>query len=347
MNKKFLSFFKESLYDYRILKKKISSTQKSNYSHEFISLYKKVCSLKKILLTFFSYKKILKKISNTKILLNKDNFDIRSLVLEEIRVLEIKKIEYECILKKFLIPDKPYAKNNVFMELRSASGGDESSIFVKNLSKMYLNFFDFQKWKVELMSCTRGNSGGYKDMIFLIIGNMAFDKLKYESGTHRVQRVPKTDASKRIHTSTCTVAVLPEFKKDNTLNLNVNDLKVDTYRASGAGGQHVNVTDSAVRITHIPTGIVAECQNERSQHKNKQKALSLLRSRLLSHRESKKKNFLDNKRKVLIGSGSRAEKIRTYNFISNRITDHRLKLTLYKLKEIMNGRLDLIINKFS
>ena len=197
------------------------------------------------------------------------------------------------------------------------------------------------------MSFSTGNCGGYKEIIMRVSGKNIFDKLKNESGIHRVQRVPKTESHGRIHTSTCTVAVLPENQAIKSVELNQNDLRIDTYRASGAGGQHVNMTDSAVRITHIPSGIIAECQSERSQHKNKQKAMSLLVSRILSMEQISQKKDIDKHRKNLIGTGSRSEKIRTYNFIENRVTDHRINLTLYKLNDVIEGNLDLIINKLN
>ncbi|HIH2763454.1 MAG TPA: peptide chain release factor 1 [Candidatus Azoamicus sp.] len=234
--------------------------------------------------------------------------------------------------------------NNIFFEIRSASGGNESSMFVKDLSKMYSNYFDFKKWKYEILSCSYSNVNGYKEIIMKVSGKKIFSNLKYESGIHRVQRIPLTESNGRVHTSTCTIAVLKETEKMDSIELNQNDLRIDTYRASGAGGQHVNMTDSAVRITHIPTGIVAECQNERSQHKNKHTALSLLKSRILNVKNIEIKNEIDIKRKNLIGSGARSEKIRTYNFVQNRITDHRINLTLYRLNDILNGNIDLIIN---
>ncbi|HIH2762203.1 MAG TPA: peptide chain release factor 1 [Candidatus Azoamicus sp.] len=237
--------------------------------------------------------------------------------------------------------------NNIFFEIRSASGGNESSIFVKDLYKMYSNYFEIKKWKHETLSCSYSSINGYKEIIMKICGKNIFNELQYESGIHRVQRVPLTEANGRVHTSTCTVAVLKETEKIDSIEINSNDLRIDTYRASGAGGQHVNMTDSAVRITHIPTGIVAECQNERSQHKNKHTALSLLKSRILNLKNTEIKNKIDINRKNLIGSGSRSEKIRTYNFSQNRITDHRINLTLYRLNDVLNGNIDLIIKNFN
>jgi len=314
---------------------------------EYIKLSKEYSSLENIVSNYKSYKIILVEIDNVKLLLDEKDFTLHELISKELEILEKKKKDYEISINSFFRSEDEYKNNNVFMEIRSASGGDESAIFVEDLFKMYLNYFYLYNWKHEIMSFSYGNSGGYKEIIIRIIGSGIFCKLKYESGTHRVQRVPKTDGHGRIHTSTSTVAVLPEIQIINDVDIDISDLRIDTYRSSGAGGQHVNVTDSAVRITHIPTGIIAECQNERSQHKNKQKALSLLKSRLLLVEQAKQKDSVDSYRKNLIGSGSRSEKIRTYNYINNRITDHRINLTLYRLSDVMNGNLDLIIDNFN
>ncbi|HIH2763135.1 MAG TPA: peptide chain release factor 1 [Candidatus Azoamicus sp.] len=326
------------------LESQLTYPQKEN---NIIELNKKYFNLKKNLSDYISYKNIIKEIQElTSIIKNESDNELKFLIENEITALNEKKIDLEKkILNKrtekiFELNDEI---NNIYFEIRSASGGNESSIFVKDLYKMYSNYFELKGWKYETLSCSYSNINGYKEIIMKISGKNVFDYLKFESGIHRVQRVPLTEANGRVHTSTGTIAVLKETEQINSINLNPNDLRIDTYRASGAGGQHVNMTDSAVRITHIPTGIVAECQNERSQHKNKHTALSLLKSRILNVKNAEIKNEIDLKRKNLIGSGGRSEKIRTYNFPQNRITDHRINLTLYRLNDVLNGNIDLII----
>jgi len=345
MDKKYIEYLEKSLDRFNCLKDKIDCVSDFN-NQRMIDLFKEYSSLKKPVSLYLSYKDVLKDISSTKLLLAESDVEIKMLAVDELEVLAKKRIEYEAHIKKTLFVNKPSGVNNIFLEIRSATGGDESAIFVEDLLKMYILFLNNLNFKHSFMSFSLGNIGGYKEVILRISGSNVFDKFKYESGIHRVQRVPKTDAHGRIHTSTCTVAMLPEIKAIDSVDLDTGDLRIDTYRASGAGGQHVNMTDSAVRITHIPTSIVAECQSERSQHKNKQKALSLLMSRLLIRERALQKENLDSSRKKMVGTGSRSEKIRTYNYIGNRITDHRINVTLYKLLDIMSGRLDLIVDKF-
>lgn len=276
-------------------------------------------------------------------LLNDKDYEIRYLADLDLKKFLYEKKIIENKLSDLLLYNDPEDEKNVFLEVRAATGGRESSLFVTNLLRMYLKYSENNKWKVEIISENLTEDGGHKEVIIRIIGNNVYYKLKHESGTHRVQRVPETESQGRIHTSTCTVVVLPEVSEVKYVNISNDDIKIDTYRASGAGGQHVNRTDSAVRITHIPSGIVAECQEDRSQHKNKAKAMSLLYSRLLKMEKSKQKEKIDGIKKNLIGSGDRSEKIRTYNYNQNRITDHRLNLTLYNLTEVIDGNLDLII----
>lgn len=329
--------------DYIELKHLESQLTYPKKENNVIELNKKYFNLKKKLSDYICYKKIIKEIEDVKSIIEKDsNKELKTLIENELTILNEKKIDLEeRIFNKNL--DTLDNTNNIFFEIRSASGGNESSIFVKDLYKMYSNYFDLKEWLYETLTCSYSNINGYKEIIMKVSGKNTFNDLKYESGIHRVQRVPLTEANGRVHTSTCTIAVLKETEKMNSIDLNLNDLRIDTYRASGAGGQHVNMTDSAVRITHIPTGVVAECQNERSQHKNKNTALSLLKSRILHIKNTEIKNKIDTKRKSLIGSGARSEKIRTYNFVQNRVTDHRINLTLYRLNDILNGNIDLII----
>jgi len=345
MDIKYIKYIEKSLIrlDYLKKKKDLINFNDKNY----ICLYKEYSALKKIALINNYYNKILQEIKSAEKLLSDSDFDVKKLASDEIIILNTKKKKYENDISNLFLDEKKSNINNIFLEIRAATGGSESAIFAEDLYKMYKSFLNNEGYNINLMSFSNGNHGGYKEIIIRISGKNIFDKLKFESGIHRVQRVPKTEANGRIHTSTCTVAILPEIKSTDTINLNVNDLRIDTYRSSGAGGQHVNVTDSAVRITHIPTGIIAECQSERSQHKNKQKALSLLASRILSAQQSTEKKKIDNHRKNLVGTGARSEKIRTYNFIENRITDHRINITLYRLSDVINGQLNLILEKFN
>jgi peptide chain release factor 1 len=262
---------------------------------------------------------------------------------EELVELTARAAAEELELQRLLIPKDPHDDSNIFLEVRAGTGGDEAAIFAGDLFRMYARYAEGKRWAVEILSESPGEHGGYKEIISRIIGHGAFSLLKFESGTHRVQRVPATEAQGRIHTSACTVAILPELAEVEEIELNPADLRVDTYRSSGAGGQHVNKTDSAIRITHIPTGIVVECQDERSQHKNRSRAMSLLRARLLSSEREKQASQQAQSRKLQVGSGDRSERIRTYNFPQGRVTDHRINLTLYKLDEVMNGKLDELI----
>jgi peptide chain release factor 1 len=243
-----------------------------------------------------------------------------------------------------LLPRDPNDTRNVFLEIRAGAGGDEAAIFAGDLFRMYQHYGTGRGWQVEVVSHNPGEHGGYKEVIARIAGQGVYSRLKFESGVHRVQRVPATEAQGRIHTSTCTVAVLPEAEEVGEVELNPAELKVDTFRASGAGGQHVNKTDSAIRITHLPTGIVVECQDERSQHKNRSRAMAILRARLLEIEQRKQREQEAAMRKSQVGTGDRSERIRTYNFPQGRCTDHRINLTLYKLDQVMEGRLDELID---
>ncbi|MGO9515348.1 MAG: peptide chain release factor 1 [Steroidobacteraceae bacterium] len=262
---------------------------------------------------------------------------------EELTQLAPRVVEEEIELQRLLIPKDPHDDSNIFLEVRAGTGGDEAAIFAGDLFRMYARYAESKGWAVEVLSESPGEHGGYKEIISRIIGRGAFSLLKFESGTHRVQRVPATEAQGRIHTSACTVAILPELDEVEAVDLNPADLRVDTFRSSGAGGQHVNKTDSAIRITHLPSGIVVECQDERSQHKNRSRALSLLKARLLTNEREKQQSQQAQSRKLQVGSGDRAERIRTYNFPQGRVTDHRINLTLYKLDAVMNGDLDELI----
>jgi peptide chain release factor 1 len=266
-----------------------------------------------------------------------------ALATEEVHALE-SRIEQEALeLTRLLVPRDPRDDANIFLEIRAGTGGDEAAIFAGDLFRMYARYAERQGWKVEVLSESQGEHGGYKEVISRVVGKGAYSQLKFESGAHRVQRVPATESQGRIHTSACTVAILPELDEIDEIVINPADLRVDTYRASGAGGQHVNKTDSAIRITHVPTGTVVECQDERSQHKNRARAMSLLRARLLEAQQQKQSAQQAQERKLQVGTGDRSERIRTYNYPQGRVTDHRINLTLYQLPAIMEGALAEVI----
>jgi peptide chain release factor 1 len=262
---------------------------------------------------------------------------------EELKAARASMERLEAELQQALLPKDPNDERNLFIEVRAGAGGDEASLFAGELFRMYARYAERQRWQVEIISESPAEIGGYKEVIARISGQGAYSKLKFESGGHRVQRVPETEAQGRIHTSACTVAVLPEADTINEVVLNPAELRVDTFRASGAGGQHVNKTDSAIRVTHLPTGIVVECQDSRSQHKNREKALSVLAARIRDKQVSEQQAKTASTRKSLIGSGDRSERIRTYNFPQGRVTDHRINLTLYKIDRIMEGELDELV----
>lgn len=268
--------------------------------------------------------------------------EMREFADEEIKAGKEKLAELEAELRKQLLPKDPNDDRNIFLEIRAGTGGDESSLFAGNLFRMYSRFAERQRWQVEIISQSPSDVGGFKEIIAKIIGQGAYSRLKFESGAHRVQRVPVTETQGRVHTSTCTVAVIPEADEISEVQLNPADLRIDTYRASGAGGQHINKTDSAVRITHLPTGIVVECQDGRSQHKNKAQAMSVLSARIYDKQMNAHLSEQAAERKSLVGTGERSERIRTYNFPQGRVTDHRINLTLYKMDQIMDGELDEI-----
>ncbi|OGT49727.1 MAG: peptide chain release factor 1 [Gammaproteobacteria bacterium RIFCSPHIGHO2_12_FULL_41_15] len=270
--------------------------------------------------------------------------DMHELAALELKTLQSERLELETQLQTLLIPKDPLDECNIFLEIRAGTGGDEASLFVGDLLRMYTRYAEQKRWKVEVISSSEGEHGGYKEVITRISGNAVYSHLKFESGAHRVQRVPVTESQGRIHTSACTVAVMPEADEIESIDINPADLRIDTYRASGAGGQHVNRTESAIRITHIPTGVVVECQDERSQHKNKARAMSVLSARLLQAKRDEQQKKEASERKSLVGSGDRSERIRTYNFPQGRVTDHRINLTLYKLNEILEGNLSSVID---
>jgi len=270
--------------------------------------------------------------------------ELREMAKEEQQGAEKQKESLEHQLQVLLLPKDPNDNRNIFLEVRAGTGGDEAAIFSGDLAKMYQRFAEKKGWNVELITENRGDHGGFKEIILRIAGTDVYSQLKFESGAHRVQRVPETESQGRVHTSACTVAIMPEVDSVDEYEIKSSDLRVDTFRASGSGGQHVNKTDSAIRLTHIPTGVVVECQDERSQHKNRARAMSLLQSRLLTAEQDKQHAEQSENRKLQVGSGDRSERIRTYNYPQGRMTDHRINLTLYKLDEIMQGALEHVIN---
>lgn len=310
---------------------------------KFRELSKEYSDLELLVQTFKAYQHELEALKNAKAMLSDPDPEMREMAQEEIETTQASLVLRESELQILLLPKDPDDDKNIFLEIRAGAGGNEASIFAGDLFRMYSRYAEQQRWQVEVVSESAGEHGGYKEIIARISGQGVYAAFKFESGAHRVQRVPVTESQGRIHTSTCTVAVLPEVEEIDDVTINPAELRIDTYRASGAGGQHVNKTDSAIRITHIPSGIVVECQEERSQHKNRAKAMSLLQSRLLNVQKEAQQAEQTATRRSLVGTGDRSERIRTYNFPQGRVTDHRINLTLYKLDEIMEGKISDLI----
>jgi len=330
---------------YEELNKNLSDPKIIANQSKFQECAKMHSDISKTVLKYKEYKGIIKEIEeNSKLFLEEKDIEFKNLINEELEKLKEKKSNLEIELKELMFPKDPHDKKNCIVEVRAGAGGDEAALFAGDLFRMYSRFAENNGWKTEAMSSNPTGIGGFKEIIFSITGIGVYGKLKYESGVHRVQRVPVTESSGRIHTSTVTVAILPEAEEVE-LEISTNDLKIDRFRSTGPGGQSVNTTDSAIRITHIPTGMVVTCQDEKSQHKNKDKALKILRARLLDKAEREKHEDLAKKRKNQVGTGDRSERIRTYNFPQNRITDHRIGLNLHNLEEVLEGYLnDLVVN---
>ncbi len=327
------------------LKGLLSDSSSTNDLNRFRDLSKEYAQLTPTVEKFLQQQLLAQQLADTKALLEEaDDNDLQQMAKEEIKQLEenINYLEEELLID--LLPKDPHDNNNIFLEIRAGTGGDEAAIFAGDLCRMYMRYAEAQRWKVEVISESHGEHGGYKEVIMRIIGLGAYSRFKFESGVHRVQRVPATEAQGRIHTSTCTIAVLPELEEIDDIEINPADLRTDTFRASGAGGQHVQKTDSAIRITHLPTGTVVECQDERSQHKNRARAMSLLKAKILSAEQDKQQKQQAETRRHLVGTGDRSERIRTYNFPQGRLTDHRINLTLYQLLQIMEGDLAPVID---
>lgn len=315
--------------------------------NRYRDLSKEYAQIEPLAQAFLKHQEYLTQIAEAKNLLDEEDKELQQLAKLEVEQLEEKKQKLEEELLVALIPKDPHDDSNIFLEIRAGTGGDEAAIFAGDLCRMYMRYAENERWKVEIISESQGEHGGYKEIILRIIGKGAYSRFKFESGVHRVQRVPATEAQGRIHTSTCTVAVLPEVEEIEDIDINPADLRIDTFRASGAGGQHVQKTDSAIRITHLPTGTVVECQDERSQHKNRARAMSLLKAKILSAEQAKQQQQQAETRRNLVGTGDRSERIRTYNFPQGRLTDHRINLTLYQLPQIMEGDLGDLIDALS
>lgn len=341
-----MSKLKEVEQSYKEIEKKMADPNISSNPKEMQVLGKQHSDLTPIMEAFMEYEKVLEGIADSKELIENGDSEIKELAEMEVAELEERKPALESEIQILLLPKDINDDKSVIIEIRGGAGGDEAALFAADLFRMYTRYAERQHWKTEIISENQTGIGGYKEVIFKVDGEGAFSQLKFESGVHRVQRVPETEAGGRIHTSTATVAVLPEAK-DVDVDVRTEDLKIDTYRASGAGGQHVNMTDSAVRITHLPTGIVVTCQDERSQIKNRAKAMQFLRAKLYDAELQAQNDEMAAERKGQVGTGDRSERIRTYNFPQNRISDHRINLTLFKLEQILDGDLYELITNLS
>ncbi|HBJ89115.1 MAG TPA: peptide chain release factor 1 [Gammaproteobacteria bacterium] len=311
--------------------------------NRFRDLSKEYAELEEVVKSFNHHQSVSENLEQAREMEEDDDPDIREMAADEISSASEELEKLDLSLQKLLLPKDSKDSCNVFLEIRAGTGGDEAAIFSGDLFRMYSRFAESQNWRSEVITERPGEHGGYKEIIARIEGKDVYEKLKFESGAHRVQRVPETETQGRIHTSACTVAIMPELEEVDEIDINKSDLRIDTFRASGAGGQHVNKTDSAIRLTHLPSGIVVECQDERSQHKNKARAMSLLQAKLLDQAQSEQQQEESDARRKLVGSGDRSEKIRTYNYPQGRVTDHRIKLTLYNLNEIMAGDLGAVV----
>jgi peptide chain release factor 1 len=321
----------------------LSDAETINDQDKFRSFSKEFAEIEPVVQCYRAYRQVQADIDTAKALLDEGDADMREMAEDELRSGRASMEVLEAQLQTLLLPRDPNDSHNVFLEVRAGTGGDEAAIFAGDLFRMYSRYAERRGWRVEILSESAGEHGGYKEVIARVEGQDVYARLKFESGAHRVQRVPKTEAQGRIHTSACTVAILPEIDEVEAIDINKADLRIDTYRSSGAGGQHVNKTDSAIRITHLPTGIVVECQDERSQHKNRARAMSLLNAKLLAQAQNKQQQEQAEERRNLVGSGDRSERIRTYNYPQGRLTDHRINLTIYQLEDVTEGNLDPVI----
>ena len=321
----------------------LSDAETASNPDKFRTLSQEYGQLDEVVRVYSGYRQAQTDLAEAQTMLADGDPDVREMAQEEMDSLTQQMTLAEGELQVLMLPKDPKDKNNVFLEIRAGTGGDEAAIFSGDLFRMYSRYAESKRWSIEVVSERAGDHGGYKELITRVVGDAVYAHLKFESGAHRVQRVPETESQGRIHTSACTVAVMAEPDDVEEIEIRKEDLRVDTYRSSGAGGQHVNTTDSAVRLTHIPTGIVVECQDERSQHKNRARAMSLLQAKLVSASEQQLAAEQAEERRNLVGTGDRSDRIRTYNYPQGRVTDHRINLTLYKLAEIVEGELDAVI----
>lgn len=332
---------------YEVLKVLLADPSITNDRNHFRDVSKEYSQLEPLVLALSQHDDLIKRQEEAESLLADPDSELQQLAKQELKSIEAELEKLEAALLIELLPKDPHDDNNIFLEIRAGTGGDEAAIFAGDLCRMYLRYAESQGFKSEMMSESLGEKGGYKEVIVRLVGQGAYSKFKFESGVHRVQRVPETEAQGRVHTSTCTIAVLPEVEEIDSIEISPTDLRIDTFRASGAGGQHVQKTDSAIRITHLPTGTVIECQDERSQHKNRARALSLLKAKILASERDKQRQQQADARRSLVGTGDRSERIRTYNFPQGRLTDHRINLTLYQLPQIMEGALAPVVDALS
>ncbi|QNI00002.1 peptide chain release factor 1 [Shewanella algae] len=310
----------------------------------FRALSREYAQLEDVVKGFKAYQQAQADLQTAQEMLAEEDPELKEMAQEEIKAARVQLEQLEGELQILLLPKDPNDASNAFLEIRAGAGGDEAAIFAGDLFRMYSRYAESQRWQVEVMSASEGEHGGFKEVIAKVSGDGVYGKLKFESGGHRVQRVPETESQGRVHTSACTVAVMHEVPEAQAVEINPAELRIDTFRSSGAGGQHVNKTDSAIRITHLPTGLVVECQDQRSQHKNKAQALSVLAARLQAAEDEKRRSAEESTRRSLVGSGDRSERIRTYNFPQGRVSDHRINLTLYRLNEVIEGDLEQLLD---
>jgi peptide chain release factor 1 len=312
--------------------------------NRFRDLSREYAQLEPVVLAWNQWNEAQSSIEEARQMMQESDEELREMAAEELQEGQLQSEKLEREIQLLLLPKDPNDDNNIFLEIRAGTGGDEAAIFSGDLFRMYQKYAENRGWPIEILSQNLGEHGGFKEIIVRIAGQGAYSRFKFESGTHRVQRVPETESQGRIHTSACTVAILPEVEDVEAVDINPADIRTDTFRASGAGGQHVNKTDSAIRLTHLPSGIVVECQDERSQHKNRARAMSLLQSRLLEQEQQRQQSEVAESRRLQVGSGDRSQRIRTYNYPQGRVTDHRINLTLYKLDEFLAGNLDMVVD---
>ncbi|MDT7525138.1 MULTISPECIES: peptide chain release factor 1 [Pseudidiomarina] len=344
MNPSIIRKLEALLERYEEVQHLLSDPQIISDQDKFRALSREYSQLEELVQCFTAYQRAQSDEQGAREMMQEDDAEMREMAKLELEAAQQQQEQLEQQLQILLLPKDPNDDRPCYLEIRAGAGGDEAAIFAGDLFRMYSRYAENHGWRVSMVSCNEGEHGGFKEVIAHVSGDGAYGRMKFESGGHRVQRVPDTESQGRVHTSACTVAVLPEIPEAEAIEINPADLRVDTFRASGAGGQHVNRTDSAIRITHIPTGFVVECQDERSQHKNRAKAMSVLQSRLQAAEDEKRQREEQSTRRSLVGSGDRSERIRTYNYPQGRVSDHRINLTLYRLDEVLEGALDLLLD---